>query len=306
MGTETMEQEQETATPEQTAQSIEDRLAEEYEQADGAPLKQRAAKQPDNDQDASPDAKSEEGDGLEEVEYEGETFQVPAKLKEAIIHKADYTRKTQEVAEKQRNIELQAEQIRVHQLEREFEQTISEPLNNLNLIESRTKLLLANWSTLTADEKQEITYLDKQKEQIVREIEGKKNEFANGLKKSREELRSKLVETVSKAIPNWSPALAKEITEHAINDGYSNQELSSITDPRMLKTLWKAREYDRLKTKAVATPAKATPAVKPGPSNPMPAQVKDKLAFQKQMKTASTATQKARLIEERFAKQFGG
>ena len=70
MGTETTEQVTEELTPEQTARDIEDRLAKDYEQADGAPLK--AAKQPDNDQDASPDAKSEEGDGLEEVGSERE------------------------------------------------------------------------------------------------------------------------------------------------------------------------------------------------------------------------------------------
>lgn len=302
MSTDTVEQAQE-ATPEQTAQSIEDRYAQEFEQA-GKPQERKAA-QPDNKDDASPDVTPEEGDGLEEVEYEGETYRVPVKLKEAIIHKADYTQKTQAVAEKQRNIELQAEQIRLHNLEREFNQSIAEPLNNLNLIESRTKLLLQNWSQLSAEEKQEILYLDKQKEQITGLIESKRNEFNTGLQKSLSELKTKALETVKKAIPGWSDALAKEITEHAISDGYTNQELSSITDPRHLKTLWKAREYDRLKSKATATP-KAPAVVKTGASNPMPPQVKDKLAFRKDMAKASTPTQKARLIEERFAKQFGG
>lgn len=285
----------------QTAQAIEDRLTKGFEQS--APIKTtKAAETPDKQTD-DPDAVVEEGDGLEEVEYEGETFKVPAKLKEAIIHKADYTQKSQANAEKQRVLDLQTEQFRVRELEREFEQTISEPLNNLNLIESRTKLLLANWSTLTADEKQEITYLDKQKEQIVKEIEGKKNEFANGMKKSQAELRTKLVDTVAKSIPNWSPAVAKDITEHAISDGYTNQELSSITDPRMFKTLWKAREYDRLKAKATATPLKAA-VVKTGASTPMPQATKDKFAFKKSMASATTATQKSRLIEDKLTREF--
>lgn len=290
-------------TPEQTAQSIEDRLAGEFEQAEPQARTKAATPEKTTDNpDREPDV---EGDGLEEVEYDGETFRVPTKLKEAIIHKADYTQKTQAVAEKQRNIELQSEQIRIHNLEREFNQTISEPLNSLNLIESRTKLLLNNWEKLSAEEKQEILYLDKQKEAFSREIESKRNEFNVGLQKSLAELRSKALETVKKAIPGWNETLAKEITEHAVSDGYTNQELSSITDPRHLKTLWKAREYDKLKAKAVATPAKVT-QVKPGASNPMTPQVKDKLAFRKEMDKASTPTQKARLIEERFAKQFGG
>lgn len=285
----------------QTAQSIEDRLAKSFEPAALKPPT-KAAAQPDKQSD-DPDAVADNSDGLEEVEYEGETFSVPAKLKEAIIHKADYTQKTQAVAEKERVIALQAEQYRVRELERAFEQTISDPLNNLNLIESRTKLLLANWSTLTPDEKQEITYLDKQKEAITKEIDGKKNEFVTGMKKSQDELRNKLIETVSKSIPNWSPALAKEMTDHALSEGYTNQELSSITDPRMFKTLWKAREYDRLKTKAAATPLKAA-VVKTGASTPMSSATKDKFAFQKSMAKTSSPSQKARLIEEKLTREF--
>lgn len=298
MATETLEQEPE-ATPEDTAHDIEDSFAKEFEQA--APVKQKASKEPD-----SPDDKAEpEGDGLEEIEHEGATYRVPAPLKEAFIHKADYTQKTQAVAEKQRAIELQSEQMRVFQIEREFEQIIAEPLNNLNLIESRTKLLLANWATLSAEDKQEILYLDKQKEQIVHDINGKKAEFDKGLQKSLGELRTKAQDAVKKAIPNWSDALAKDITEHAISEGYTNQELSSITDPRHMKTLWKAREYDRLKTAAKATPAKVA-VVKTGASIPMPKNVQDKLTFRKELGKAQTPSQKARLIEEKFTREFGG
>lgn len=285
----------------QSAQDIEARLAKSFELPE--PTKTTKAKETPDKESDDPDAVVEEGDGLEEIEHEGTAYRVPKPLKEAFIHKADYTRKTQEVAERQRNIDLQTEQLRVHQLEREFEQTIAEPLNQLNLIESRTKLLLANWNTLTADEKQEITYLDKQKEQFIRDINDKKGEFTKGLEKSQLELRTKLADTVSKAIPNWSPALAKEITDHAVSEGYTNQELSRVTDPRMLKTLWKAREYDRLKSKAVAIPAKVA-TVKTGASNPMPTATKEKFAFKKAMASTSSPSQKARLIEEKLTREF--
>jgi hypothetical protein len=294
MGTEAAEQV--TNSEVQTAQEIEDRLAASFEQAT-----------PDKDSKAEdiPDAEPAEGDGLEEVEYEGKTFRVAPELKEAIIHKGDYTRKSQEVAEARRNIEHQNEQIRVANMQREFEQSVAEQTQTLALIESRTKLLLSNWANISADEKQEILYLDKQREQIDRELEGKRREFGQNLQKAMGELQTKALDAVSKAIPGWKNDELKLITEHAISDGYTNQELASINDPRHIKTLWKAKEYDRIKARAQANP-KPTPVVKPGPSNPMPAKVKENLAFRKEMAKATSDTQRARLIEERFAKQFGG
>lgn len=284
----------------QSAQQIEERLAKSFESPGIKATKAEA--QPDKVSD-DPDAVAEDADGLEEVEYEGATYRVPTNLKEAIIHKADYTQKTQAVAEKERSIALQSEQIRLHALEREFEQTVAEPLNNLSLIESRTKLLLANWASLSADEKQEITYLDKQKEQITKDLNGKRAEFDQGMNKALGELRTKAIDAVKKAIPGWNKELAKDITDHAISEGYTDQELSSITDPRHMKTLWKAREYDRLKSAAKAVPAKIA-VVKTGASNPMPQQTKDKFAFQKAMSKASSPTQKSRLIEEKLTREF--
>lgn len=290
----------------QTAKDIEDRLSKAFEQDGEAPRGNARASQPEpKTEDVDHDGKSEEGDGLEEVEYGGETYRVAPALKEAIIQKADYTQKSQANADRARQIDLQNEQLRLAHLEQEFERSVSNELRTIGLIETRQQLLLDNWNTISADEKQEITLLDKQREKVQREIDGKRNEFGEGMKKHLTEFRQKAAEAVAKAIPNWSPQLQKDITEHAISEGYTNQELSSIADPRHIKTLWKAREYDRLKAQAKAKPPEAKVA-KPGPSNPMPDKVKQNFAFQKQMKQASTPAQKARLIEEKFAKQFGG
>lgn len=280
-----------------TAQEIEDSLAAKFEQAEP---EEKAAPEPESTDTA------EEGDGLEEVEYEGASYRVPPPLKEAIIRQSDYTNKTREVAEAKRHIELQGEAFKLAQAESAFQQTISEPVSNLAILEARTKDLLQNWQSLSVDQKQELLFLDKQREAINREIEGKRREFDEKQRASMHELLTKTQEAVRKSIPGWNDELAKEITSHALKDGYTQQELSSISDARHIKTLWKAREYDRLQAKAKAPAVKTPPVVKPGPSNPMPQQTKDKLAFRKEMNKASSPTQKARLIEERFAKQFGG
>jgi hypothetical protein len=283
------------ADSQEMAKSIEEKLTQQFDQADPPP---KAKATETEEVEAQPEAE------FAEVEYEGETFTVPAKLKEAVIQKGDYTRKTQEVADSRRQIELQAEAFRVAQMEQAFQQTISEPVRNIAVIEARTKALLDNWASLDTDQKQELLFLDKQREQFAREIDGKRQEFIQGQTKAFDELKAKSMEIIRKSIPGWSDDLGKEITKHALSDGYTQQELSSITDPRHVKTLWKARQFDLLQAKA-KTPAPKTPAiVKPGPTNPMPQQVKENLSFRKEMKQATSSTAKAKLIEDRFARSF--
>lgn len=283
----------------QTTQQIEEKLAKLFPD-EGAPTQTKATAPVKDEQAQSDEAKPE----FEEVEFEGQKYQVPPQLKEAFIHKSDYTRKTQEVAEARRQIELQAEGFKIAQAEQTFAQTIDEPMRNLAILDQRTKELLSNWQNLSPDQKSELLYLDKQKEMISNEVRNKRGEFEHGQKKLMGELRQKCADAVSKAIPGWSEALAKEITSHALSDGYTEQELSSIADPRHVKTLWKAREYDKLQALAKAPVNKIIPVVKPGVSNPMPNKVKENFAFQKEMAKAKTESQKARLIEAKFAKQF--
>lgn len=284
---------------ESTNQAIESKLTKLFEKDAPPPLKTK------DETEEKPDVESEEKEPeFEEVEYEGQKYQVPPQLKEAIIHKADYTRKTQEVADARRNIELQAEAFKISQAENSFAQTIEEPLRNLAILESRTKELLSKWQELTADQKSELLYLDKQREYISTDIRGKRATFDQEQQKLMGDMRQKCADAVKKSIPMWNDDLAKEITKHAVSEGYTTQELSSISDPRHIKTLWKAREFDRLQALAKAAPTKITPVVKPGSQNPMPQEVKDKFAFNKAMASAKSPSDKARLIEERFAKRF--
>jgi hypothetical protein len=296
-----MSETEQAPNSESVAQSIEDRLTAQFDHA--TPPKQAKA-QPETPTE-SPDGEIPEQPVPEfaEVEYEGETFQVPTKLKEAVIQKADYTRKTQEVAEARRQIELQNESFRMAQAEQEFNQTVSEPTQQLAIIAARTKDLLDNWQSLTTDQKQELLFLDKQRDSIAGTIQVKRKEFEGAQKQALEKLRAQAMESVRKSIPGWSPELAQEITKHAMSDGYTQAELSNIVDPRHVKTLWKAKQFDALQAKAKSTPPPPK-IVKPGASNPMPQAVKDKLGFQKQMKVATSSSQKARLIEERLARSF--
>jgi len=66
------------------------------------------AQQPEDDTDNEPEAESAEDQpppDTEEVEIDGEKHRVPKKIAEAVLRQQDYTKKTQEVADRRRLIE---------------------------------------------------------------------------------------------------------------------------------------------------------------------------------------------------------
>jgi hypothetical protein len=69
----------------------------------------------DDDGEGNPDADQadDEDDDGEEVEWEGNQYRLPKGIKDALLRQADYTRKTQEVAETRR--EAEAAKVAVYQ-----------------------------------------------------------------------------------------------------------------------------------------------------------------------------------------------
>jgi hypothetical protein len=279
------------------AESLVDQLAKSFDQG--------PEPEPTEPQEATADADAPEevGDGLEDVEYEGQTYKVPAPLKEAIIQKGDYTSKTQEVANARRNVELLQDAMKAAQAEQAFTGSIAPELNQLAATEARQKDLIARWNTLSIDEKQEVYLLDKQMSSLQQGIDGKRQEFGREQTRIANELKAKAKDVLQKSIPNFNEQLAKDIAEHAISEGYTKQEIDAIWDPRHAKTLYKAMQFDRLQKAAVKAP-KPVVVVKPGASNPMPAQVKTDLNMRKAQKSASTSSDKAKVIQARLEASF--
>lgn len=248
-----------------------------------------------------------------EVEYEGEKFQVPAKLKEAIIHKDDYTRKTQEVATQRRNIEVQEDALRIAGQERQFHQSIAGEVQDMHLIDARIKQLQQiDWSSLSTDELMRsqvaVQQLREQRSQIEQAMQGKRQQFEQAQRQGLETLKTKALDALKKSIPQWSDGLAKQIAEHAISDGYSQGEVNTIIDPRQINTLYKAMQYDKLvanKASAVGTVQNA-PTIRPTSSKPMSQEVKAKLNYRNALKSAPSTQAKQRVIEGRIGQIFGG
>jgi hypothetical protein len=247
---------------------------------------------------------------FEEVEYEGEKYQVPPKLKEAIIRHADYTKKTQEVSSRAKALEHKEQQIHAYGLQQEFNK-VAEPLaRELMEIDSQLKVYdQVNWREVPADERSlhmlEMSRLEKLKSAKEGEIESKRKEFDAKFQEQVRGLQDKAQKLLKERIPQWNETTAKETRDWAISNGFTEQEISSIHDPRHAEVLWKAYQFDKAKQAAQPAVAQAKSA-KVGATNPMPQDVRNKLNFRKAIaKTENDPRARKQVVEDRIASIFG-
>jgi hypothetical protein len=236
-----------------------------------------------------------------EFEHEGEKYALPKKLEKAFQNNRDYTQKSQEIANQRRTLEALNEQARAMNLTRDFEASVAQELSQLQAFDSVLSQPmdpnLSEGDLLRAMVQR--NQWKEQREALARSVNQKHQQYMQNFEKAQNDFRAKAQEAVSKRIPGWNDALWSSIREHAKADGYTDVELSSITDPRHQVTLWKAQQYDALKAKAAPAVASVR-NVKTTPSNPMPQHVKDKLNFRKAISKATPGSQEhAKLVEQR-------
>lgn len=220
------------------------------------------------------DSSNPEPDDDEEIEYEGKKFRAPKdlKLNEAILRQADYTKKTQEVAEQRRQTE--ETQTRLQQEQRAFQETVQRQQANIQayvnvaaMDQQLQQYEQANWQALNAQDPTEAQRLWFQYQQLkdnrgrlVNQIAQHEQQMAiqaqQQTARTLEEARGKL----QAVIKDWSPTRVAELQEYGKKEGYSSQELASITDHRAVIILDKARKYDQMMAQAAKKPAAAAPA----------------------------------------------
>ena len=116
-------------------------------------------------------------------------------------------------------------------------------------------------------------------------------------------------ETLKTEIPGWSDDLYRDILRSGVEQGFKKDEVNAIIDPRAIKVLWKARQYDALqKAKPVVEKRAvqiAPKVVKPGAGDKPASNDKWKEGMAKLQKTGRTedAVELARLLVADEARQ---
>ncbi|MDV4166199.1 hypothetical protein R1538_34685 [Rhizobium leguminosarum] len=211
----------------------------------------------DTNTDAGSDVEEvndEEGDGedgdqqpvepeLVDVEYEGKIHKLPPELKDALLRTADYTRKTQEVAEQRKAIEArQAEVDKAYQTSQE----VIEARAIVHNIDSQLKTYEnVNWQQLENEDPmaamshwRQFQQLKEQRGQVAQYLDKTQAEMSE---KFAQETDKRLRETrafAEKEIPGWTPDVDVKIVGFAEKDlGFTREQLLTSLSPAVYKTL---------------------------------------------------------------------
>lgn len=188
-----------------------------------------------------------------EIDYEGEKYRVPPKLKEAFMRTADYTQKTQEVAATRKELE---ERAAAFEQERQLAaQAYQRQQANLQAYSTMTALdqqlsqyEQVNWQAWSDQDPVEaqkafIQYnqLKENRGQLANFIQQQEHLSAIHQQQEMVKLYEQGREVLAKEIPNWSDETKAQIRSTAAELGFNDSELSQVIDPRHVKTLYYAR-----------------------------------------------------------------
>lgn len=292
--------------PETESLSIDDRIYAQF--ADEQPEVEAPAEQPEQSEEAAPE--SEAQPEFVDIEFEGKAYQVPPELKDAILRQSDYTKKTTEVSERQRALEQKELQIRAAEAEKTFRDSVKDDIRAIDRLDYQIEQYKSvDVTGMSAEElwklSRHIEKLNSDKAQLANGLNQKWHGFQQQQQQMLQEAKAKAEEHVSKAIKGWGPESKKAIRDFASNQGFTQAEIESISDPRVVNTLWKAAQFDKLQAQNIQGKVKAVPTVKPGSSNPMPQAVKDQFALKKTLGNKTlTSAQKAKAIERELMNRF--
>lgn len=248
------------------------------------------ADQGDDDADSDDDESVSEEEA-EEVEVNGKKYKVPKDLKPLMMMQADYTRKTQEVAEQRK--ELDAQKAYIEQAKQEADQYTKTIRQNLqgyaqlhNIDQALQKYANVDWNAyeqqdlfaaqqafreyqLLKDQRQQLAgNLARMEHELRAKQEQEQKRQAEEQRIAREKAAAETLKVLQRDIKGWNEKLAGEVANFAFSQGYTREELIEATvDPRAFKLLHKAYQYDKLmaaRKAAAPKPEQAKPLTKVG------------------------------------------
>ena len=204
-----------------------------------------------------------EEDDSEEVDYEGEKYKLPKKLKDALLRQQDYTQKTQAVAEQRRALEAQAQQVQQHaQLSQQY---VAEYAEALALDKELAQYKTINWNQLMDADPVQAMKLDRQmrdiqarRDAVVSSVTQKQQAQAIEAQRIAQQRLNEGRAVLEREIKGWTPDTAKALASFGMEQGFTEQELAQVNDPRTVKLLHKAWQYDQLMKAKTAKPEPVT------------------------------------------------
>ena len=215
------------------------------------------------------------------VKLDGEETEVTLdELRKGYSRYSDYTRKTQALAEERKAFQSEAEAIRA---ERAQYAELLPALKNQLQVQTEAE---PDWDNLYSEDPIEAARLERhwrkthqERQAKLQAIEAEQKRVAEETAKEQQKALAEFVQTernkLPEVIPEWKDEAtmqseAKELREWALNNGFSERDLSALVQATHVSILRKAMLFDK-GTKKVekvkAQPKKVARIVKPGSSN---------------------------------------
>ena len=291
-------------TPEPADESAEESVEASEDQAEGETV-----------QEQKPSAIEEV-----EVEVEGWKGKIPAKLKAEIEKGADYTRKTQTLADEKRLFDMQMRTQHEHQ---QFMQSASKEIEQFKAIETQLEQYrTVDLSQIDGETLSRMSMaaanLREERAKLKESLDSKRDQFRGNMLSSWDQMTSQAKEVIVKTIPNWD-SVAGQVAQYALNEGYPFEHITGhdrqtrervgpgVVDPVFARTLYKAMQWDKLQSSKATTPGKianAAPVLKPGAIDNRSNQQVGLMNFKKALKGAGSDSRKAELIGARLVSKL--
>jgi len=220
---------------------------------------------------ALPDQTDDSGEQPVEVEYEGQSYSVPPALKDALLRQADYTRKTQEVAQGRKALEAEraaqqrgAEVTRAHLHDAARIVALNDQLAHYDGID---------WGSLKAQDPERAKALWQQRAQLThvrdhaaRAWSQKEQEHTFHAQRATARRAGEVIAALPRLVPDWSPELDVKLADYGTGQGLSREEITQATlhNPVFAKLLHKAHQFDEAeKRKTIQQTFDAAQAARP-------------------------------------------
>lgn len=236
------------------------------------------------------DREDEDGPDTFDLELDGEVHTLPAALKGAFLRQADYTRKTQELAEHRRAVE--AERADLAQAAQAHAGATQDRIRLAALDHQLEEFQGLDWELFSRHDPQAAQVLHGALQRLSRARE--QLAYAVSHHASRAELQAARDEAAAMAatgqrlsqdIEGWSPDVAAKLVEYAQAYGVTLDELRQSADPRLWKLLHRAWRADQAEQRDAQAQAQTVrPAVVVSGGGAGGSGVRDELATKEWMR----------------------
>jgi len=231
-----------------------------------------------------------------ELELDGQVHLLPAALKGAVLRQADYTRKTQELAEHRRALE--AERDAFGQEVETYRIAKGDRLRLMALDDQIADFDGVDWEAYAAEDLQGAQHLWGRLGEMTQARNRLAYAVAHADERGQLEAARKAAESMAatgerlrEEIDGWSPEVAARLVDYAQAFGVTLEELAQAADPRLWKLLHKAWKADQADLgQAGAQAMSVRPAVTVGAAGAGGGGVRDELGTREWMRRRNAQT----------------